>query len=503
MNPTNPRSVFNYPFSQSFYRLGPQFYSETAATPLQQTYWIHYNDTLSEWLGIDNNNETNKMLLDILSGKQAIEQSSPKGIEKQPSLAMVYAGHQFGGYSPQLGDGRALLIAQIETPSGTVDLQLKGAGKTPYSRFGDGRAVLRSSIREYIAGEAMHHLGIPSTRALSLIGSKEPVLREEIETGAIVARVARSHIRFGHFEYFHYTNQHEQLKQLADYVIQHFLSEAVHANDKYEQLLQFTVAQTAKMIAQWQSVGFAHGVMNTDNMSIIGETLDYGPYGFLDDYDPRFICNHSDHTGRYAFEEQPSIGLWNLNALAHSLSSLIDTKAIQTILKNYESILVETYATLMRKKLGLTIEKQGDQSLCSSLLGIMAQEKVDYTLLFRGLCDYKVDDDNHHLETLFSKTPSSSKKWKTWSERYTQRLVLEESSDEERHTAMRRVNPKFIARNYLLQNAINKAQNHQDHSEIETLFTLLQSPFDEHSGYEDYAKAPPTWGKHLSISCSS
>lgn len=499
MELTNNKPLFSYPFSQSFYRLGTQFYSELMATPLQQTYWIHYNDSLGDWLGIASNDETNQTLLAILSGKQAIKQ----GIEQQPSLAMVYAGHQFGGYSPQLGDGRALLIAQIETPSGIVDLQLKGAGKTPYSRFGDGRAVLRSSIREYLAGEAMHHLGIPTTRALSLIGSEEPVLREKMETGAMVARVARSHIRFGHFEYFHYTDQHEQLKQLADYVIQHFLPEAACASNPYEQLLQFTVSQTAKMIARWQSIGFAHGVMNTDNMSIIGETLDYGPYGFLDDYDPRFICNHSDHTGRYAFEEQPSIGLWNLNALAHALSSLIDSQAIKTILKTYETTLVETYASLMRKKLGFTTEEKGDQSLCSSLLGMMAQEKVDYTILFRALCDFKLDDDNRYLDVFFSSTPSSLEKWKAWSVNYDQRLRQEDSNDSLRQKQMKQVNPKFIARNYLLQSAIDKAQNKQDHSEIETLFTLFQSPFDEHPEYEDYAKAPPAWGKHLPISCSS
>ncbi|MGH1486314.1 MAG: protein adenylyltransferase SelO [Cellvibrionaceae bacterium] len=479
--------------STRFLQLGDDFYSAVTASPLKQPYWVHINHQLAKVIGLNESSWQQQSSLDIFSGRTPFP--------KQPSVAMVYAGHQFGGYSPQLGDGRALLIAQIDTTDGTVDLQLKGAGKTPYSRFGDGRAVLRSSIREYLGGEAMHHLGIATTRALCIVGSEEPVLREQMETGAIVTRVAKTHIRFGHFEYFHYNKQFEQVKQLADYVIEQFLPAAVNSTDKYEQLLQYTVSNTAVLIAHWQSVGFAHGVMNTDNMSIIGETLDYGPYGFLDDYEPGFICNHSDHTGRYAFDEQPSIGLWNLNALAHALSSLIDTASIQQILKGYETILVSTFAQLMRNKLGLENTETSDQILCSSLLSLMAQDKVDYTLFFRKLCEFKTqgEENNPILTELFSQ----KEKFKDWCDQYCARLKQEQSNDAERQSRMKKVNPKYIARNYLLQRAIEKAQREKDFEEINILFNLLQSPFDEHYDYEEYANPPPTWGKHLEISCSS
>ncbi len=263
--------------------------------------------------------------------------------DQQP-MAMVYAGHQFGGYSAQLGDGRGLLLGQLNSPEGILDVHLKGAGKTPYSRFGDGRAVLRSSIREYLVSETMHGLNIPTSRTLNITASNEPVMHETVETAAMVTRIAKTHIRFGHFEYFHYTDQLDSLKKLADHVIEQFLPEYHNDPQRYYHLLCYSVHKTALMIAQWQSVGFAHGVMNTDNMSIIGETLDYGPYGFLDDYEPGFICNHSDHTGRYAFDQQPSIGLWNLNALAHALSSLNDDAQIQTALSQYEPTLVENFA---------------------------------------------------------------------------------------------------------------------------------------------------------------
>ena len=480
-------------YSTHFLQLGDRFYSAVTATPLKQPYWIHINDQLAKAIGLNEASWQHPHALAIVSGNMPLA--------KQPAVAMVYAGHQFGAYSPQLGDGRALLIAQIDTGGGLVDLQLKGAGKTPYSRFGDGRAVLRSSIREYLGGEAIHHLGIPSTRALCLVGSEEPVLREQMETGAIITRVAKTHIRFGHFEYFHYNKQFEQVKQLADYVIEHFLPTAANSTNKYEQLLQYTVNNTAVLIAHWQGVGFAHGVMNTDNMSIIGETLDYGPYGFLDDYEPGFIGNHSDHTGRYAFDEQPSIALWNLNALAHALSSLIDKSSRQNILKSYETVLVSTFSQLMRNKLGLVNTEAADQSLCSSLLSLMAKDKVDYTLFFRRLCDFTTEEEGNNLmltELFDQKDP-----FQTWCDQYCARLRREQSHDAERQAKMKRINPKYIARNYLMQNAIEKAQREKDFGEINTLFNLLQTPFDEHPDHEHYAKPPPAWGKHLDISCSS
>ena len=493
-------------FSNKFFALGDSFYSKVAPASLKNPFWLHINTEVMASLGLTLAGLKTPLSLDIFSGKTTLIDQAP--------IATVYSGHQFGGYTSCLGDGRTMLIAQVNTDDGIVDLQLKGAGPTPYSRGADGRAVLRSSIREYLVSEAMHRLGIASSRALCLVGSEEPVLRERLETGATVVRVAKTHIRFGHFEYFHYTDQLQELKQLADHVIELFLPQAVATADKYKQLLSFTVKQTAKLIAQWQSVGFAHGVMNTDNMSIVGDTLDYGPFGFLDDYEPGFICNHSDHSGRYAFDQQPSIGLWNLSALAHALSSLIDKASISEILASYQPHLIEAYAELMRKKLGLDKPQKNDHKLCAQLLDIMAQDKIDYTLLFRQLCNFETIDTasltdaaiisglskkNGALEKLFHQ----KEKWQDWARQYNQRLMKISQSELERGIAMKTVNPKFIARNHLLQQAIEKAETQKDYSDIDTLFMLLQTPFSEHAGFDHFAEPPNPDEKHIEISCSS
>jgi uncharacterized protein YdiU (UPF0061 family) len=493
-------------FSNKFYALGDSFYSVVAPAPLKKPFWLHINTDVMASLGLTLAGLKTPLNLDIFSGTATLADQIP--------IATVYSGHQFGGYTACLGDGRAMLIAQINTADGVFDLQLKGAGPTPYSRRADGRAVLRSSIREYLASEAMHQLGIATSRALCLVGSEEPVVREQVEAGATVARVARTHIRFGHFEYFHYTDQLKELKQLADHVIEQFLPQAVAASDKYNQLLSFSVKQTAKLIAQWQSVGFAHGVMNTDNMSIIGDTLDYGPYGFLDDYEPGFICNHSDHSGRYAFDQQPSIGLWNLSALAHALSSLIDNASIRDILARYEPYLIEAYADLMRNKLGLDKPQKNDHKLCSQLLNLMAQDKIDYTRLFRQLCDFKTIETRslsdeaitsalNKRNTTLGELFNQKEQWQDWACQYNQRLLKTSQPELERSVAMKAVNPKFIARNHLLQQAIEKAEINKDYSDIDTLFMLLQTPFDEHAGFDHFAEPPKVHEKHLEISCSS
>ncbi len=290
---------------------------------------------------------------------------------------MAYSGHQFGAWAGRLGDGRALLIAQIRNPKGDLwDIQLKGSGLTPYSRFGDGRAVMRSTIREYLASEAVAGLGIPTSRALSIIATGETVSRERLEPGAILTRLAQSHIRFGHFEHFHHAGKFERVRLLADHVIGEYFPEFVgdHAGWFGE-----VVKRTAELMAEWQAAGFAHGVMNTDNMSILGITLDYGPYGFLDAYDPDFICNHSDETGRYAFSNQPGIGLWNLRALALALSSLIESDRLVEKLETYESHFVTRFRALMRAKLGLVREEKDDNDLIRSLLVLMAHARADYT----------------------------------------------------------------------------------------------------------------------------
>ena len=356
-------SLKSIPLHDSFLTLGEQFLSEVAPTPYQSTSsLIHFNENAAQLLDLQNNIEKNQDFIDVFSGKQALQDAKP--------FAMLYAGHQFGHLNPQLGDGRAIIIAEVKNKAAQKwELQLKGSGVTPYSRGADGRAVLRSTIREYLCSEAMHGLGIPTTRALCMTASDDEVYREEIETGAILTRLAPSHIRFGSFEIFYYRHQYDHIRTLADHVIDHHYPELKTEKNPYLALLSEVIKRTAKLIAQWQSVGFAHGVMNTDNMSILGLTLDYGPYGFLDNYDPGYICNHSDHQGRYAFDQQPNIGLFNLSCLAQALLPLIDNspdKAAEIAkieLELYQTNFVSEYAKSMRKKLGLVKEDAQDKLL--------------------------------------------------------------------------------------------------------------------------------------------
>jgi uncharacterized protein YdiU (UPF0061 family) len=414
------------------------------------------------------------------------------------SISLVYSGHQFGQWAGQLGDGRAITLGELPVGESSElwDIQLKGAGKTPYSRFGDGRAVLRSSIREYLCSEAMHGLGIATTRALCLAKGETGVVRETIEPAAIVCRVARSHIRFGHFEHFHYGNNPQAVKQLADYLIGRHFCELSDNPKRYYLLLQSCVLGTAKTIAQWQSVGFCHGVMNTDNMSILGDTIDYGPFGFLDTYDPGFICNHSDHQGRYSFQNQPSVALWNLNALATCFSSLLDTSEITDCLQQYENEYLSHYRQIMAKKLGLLEYKQSDEALINQLLVMMANDRVDYTLFFRKLCDFS--ELNQSLRDYFI----DRDKFDLWSKSYLLRLEAQDLSDEERQQAMLQVNPAYVLRNYMAQEAIEAAEN-GDFSEVELLLTILKNPFITRPEAEKYAGLPPDWASEITVSCSS
>ncbi|MDA7745165.1 YdiU family protein, partial [bacterium] len=407
-------------------------------------------------------------------------------------------GHQFGQWAGQLGDGRAITLGELPVGESSElwDIQLKGAGKTPYSRFGDGRAVLRSSVREYLCSEAMHGLGIATTRALCLTTGETGVVRETIEPAAIVCRVARSHIRFGHFEHFHYSNNPQSVKQLADYLIGRHFSEWSDNPKRYYLLLQSCVLSTAKTIAQWQSVGFCHGVMNTDNMSILGDTIDYGPFGFLDSYDPGFICNHSDHQGRYSFQNQPSVALWNLNALATCFSSLLDTSEITDCLQQYENEYLSHYRQIMAKKLGLMEYTQSDEQLINQLLVMMANDRVDYTLFFRKLCDFS--EQNQSIRDYFI----DRDKFDLWSKDYLMRVKAQDLGDEQRQQAMQQVNPAYVLRNYMAQDAIKAAEN-GDFSEVELLLTILKDPFVSRPEAEKYAGLPPDWASEITVSCSS
>ena len=441
------------------------------------------NAELKKDLGLENIDK--QKLLDIFNGSLSIESLKP--------LSMAYSGHQFGQYVEQLGDGRGLLFGQIDSSAGLIDVHLKGAGKTPYSRFGDGRAVLRSVIREYLCGEAMHALSIPTSRALMIIGSDEMVIREKSETAAMLARTAKTHIRFGNFEYFHYNNKPEYVKVLADFCIDNYSTYFSKTKNIYEEFFRSVVKQTAIMIAQWQACGFNHGVMNTDNMSILGETFDYGPYGFMEDYLPTFVCNHSDHQGRYAFKNQPYIGLWNCSALGHALSSLISEEAQGEIIQTYEEIFQSTLAKLFRKKLGLKQDQSEDAALIQGLLDIMESEKLDYTNTFRNLTQALTNKVTPELDSAVAKS---------WIVSFQERQTKEGLSVDKKVISMNQVNPKFILRNYMAQEAIEAAQNN-DFSALETLIIILSKPFEEHEEFQNFANKSPAWAKDLEISCSS
>jgi len=468
--------------------------SAVAPSPLNNPVLVSGNALLAAELGLNPEHMTDPAMLRLMAGDLTDTDLQP--------IALVYSGHQFGVWAGQLGDGRAMTLGElsvVDIKTGKPqlwDIQLKGAGATPYSRFADGRAVLRSSIREYLCSEAMHSLGIATTRALCLVNSDTSVYREDVESAATVCRVARSHIRFGSFEHFHYRNQPDSVKAMADYVIARHFPQWIEDDLRYANLITRTVTKTAKMIAQWQAEGFAHGVMNTDNMSILGDTIDYGPFGFLDVYNPDFICNHSDANGRYSFKNQPSVGLWNLNALATSFMSLLPSEALVTALKNYEPTFLQHYRQLMARKLGLEAYRDGDESLINQLLTLMEEDQVDYSLFFRQLCYFS--NSHRNVRDMFVDRSA----FDDWATLYVQRLSQQQSSDQDRSATMLETNPKYILRNYMAQAAIEKAEQ-GDYSEVNLLLEVLQSPFAEHPEAEHYAGLPPDWAETISVSCSS
>ena len=452
---------------------------------------------MAEILEIDPASITTPEFTEVFTGNRLLNGSEP--------IATVYSGHQFGQYVPQLGDGRALVLGEVEDREGTIwEIQLKGAGLTPFSRMGDGRAVLRSTIREFLCSEAMAGLGIPTTRALCITGSKDEVYREKIESAAVLTRVATSHVRFGNFEFFFYRQQYDDLKLLADFVIDQYYPASREAENPYLDLLQQVIDKTARLIARWQLVGFTHGVMNSDNMSILGLTIDYGPYGFLDTCTAHFVCNHSDHLGRYAYDQQPQIGLFNLSCLAQALLPLIDDQNEQAAadkaqekLNSYQSLYTEYYEQGMRDKLGLKEVHPGDGHLIENLFSAM-ENQVDFTRFFRALSQFEETGENHILRDRFIEPG----RFDRWAEIYRARLALEKSDPAERRQRMRRVNPKYVLRNYLVHRAIVKAES-DEFGEIETLLSLLTRPFDEQLERESYADEPPDWANTLELSCSS
>lgn len=488
------RTLETLNFENTFARLPETFYAKIMPSPLKNPYLLAFNPDAAALIDLDPAEAQRPEFAGCFGGHYLLPGSEP--------LAMVYAGHQFGAYVSRLGDGRAILLGEARNSRGEKwDLHLKGAGLTPFSRDDDGRAVLRSCIREYLCSEAMHGLGIPTTRALCVVGSEEAVLREQVEPGAMLLRLASSHIRFGHFEFFYWRHQFESLKTLADYTIAQHLPELVGRPDAYACFYHEVAVRTARLIAKWQAAGFAHGVMNSDNMSVLGMTLDYGPFGFLDEYHPGFIGNHSDRHGRYSFQNQPDIGYFNLRCLAQALTPLVPDRAIKAALDTYEGVFAEHYGELMRAKLGLTDSRPGDDVLVSDLLELMRGSCADYTNVFRALCDFKEApyERNGAIRDHFVDREAFDR----WAVRYQERLRGEGSRDEARAGRMQGVNPKYVLRNYLAHTAIRLAMEQQDGSEIERLRLLLRDPFADQPELHRYAAPPPDWGKRLIVSCSS
>lgn len=481
-------------WTNRFATLGPDFHTRLQPTPLPAPYWVGRSRAMARELGLDEAWMASEAALQAFTGNLPLQGAEP--------LATVYSGHQFGVWAGQLGDGRAILLGEVETADGrSLELQLKGAGRTPYSRMGDGRAVLRSSIREFLCSEAMHALGIPTTRALCVTGSDAPVRRETVETAAVVCRVAPSFIRFGHFEHFCYNDQHEALRRLADFVIDRFYPQCragtASGGNAYAALLQAVAERTAELLAQWQAVGFCHGVMNTDNMSILGLTIDYGPFQFLDAFVPGHICNHSDTQGRYAYNRQPNIAYWNLFCLGQALLPLIgEQEHALAALEPYKTLYPQALQRRMAAKLGWDTVREGDNTLMEDSLRLLATGGTDYTIFWRRLSDYVAGAPADGVRDLFLDRAACD----AWLQRYEARLQgLDRKAAAQR---MLRTNPAYVLRNHLGEQAIRAAQS-GDFSEAGNLLELLESPFETRPGREAYADFPPDWAAGIEISCSS
>jgi len=479
--------VHRLTFDNRYARLGDAFSVAVLPEPLNNPRLLIASPAAAALLDVDPASLQAGECIAQINGQKDWPGTEPR--------AMVYAGHQFGVYNPRLGDGRGLLFGEATNARGEHwELHLKGSGQTPFSRMGDGRAVLRSSIREFLASEHLAALGIPTTRALALIGSDTKVWRERPESAALLLRLAPSHLRFGHFEYFYYNRQHAELKQLAEWALREYFPPCAD----FTEMLREIISRTAYLIALWQAYGFCHGVMNTDNMSLLGLTFDFGPYAFLDDFNQNHICNHSDDSGRYSFNNQVPIAHWNLTALAQCFTPFVEVDTLRELLQDFLPQYQAQYLQRMRLRLGLLGEQDDDALLIHNLLLLMQQSAVDYNNFFRNLSEQPAETALIHLRDEFI----DIKGFDAWSRDYLKRCENDERNKNERQAQMQAVNPHYILRNYLAQQAISAAEQ-GDYQPLNELFNVLSRPFEQQPGKEHYAARPPDWGKHLEISCSS
>ena len=481
---------FGLHFDNSFSELPDKFYSKVNPTPVESPKLFAFNNLLARQIGIDFLDTDSGIKAQIFSGNILPQGSDP--------LSTVYAGHQFGGYVPQLGDGRAILIGEVVGQDGQRwDIQLKGAGLTPYSRAGDGRSALGPVIREYILSEAMNALGIKTTRALAAVTTGQNVVRESKKPGGIFTRVALSHIRVGTFEYFSNKRDIKSVTTLADYTIKRLYPECLDADNKYISFYKSVLKSQADLVAKWMSLGFIHGVMNTDNMSISGETIDYGPCAFLDEYNPRKVFSSIDYQGRYAYGNQGEIAQWNLARLGQALLPLIhenQDKAVSIIeeaLTEFGHFFEDKWLKLMLLKIGIQDQQESDSKLLGQLLNLMQKNGVDFTLCFRLLSDV-IDLNAEPLDHLceFGNLFGAESEIHEWVKKFNNRLANSGNSTENIVDLMNSVNPKYIPRNHIVEEVIKQAENNDDYTLFNEFLNILQNPFEEQIGYDGYAKKP-------------
>jgi uncharacterized protein YdiU (UPF0061 family) len=489
----------HFPFQNTYAALPDNFFARVAPTPVDSPRLIKLNRPLAVHLGLDPDRLGSPEGTEILAGKRIPDGADP--------IAMAYAGHQFGHFVPQLGDGRAILLGEVIDADGVRrDIQLKGSGPTPFSRRGDGRAALGPVLREYIVSEAMAALGIPTTRSLAAVVTGENVMRETPLPGAVLTRIASSHIRVGTFQYFAARGDTEGVRRLADHVIARHYPQAANADRPYHALLEGVIARQAQLIARWMLVGFIHGVMNTDNSSISGETIDYGPCAFMDGYDPAAVFSSIDEQGRYAYANQPRIALWNLTRLAECLLPLFSDqqdKAIeeaQLALGGFAEAFTAAYQAGLRNKLGLFTARDDDPALAQDLLDAMAKNQADFTLTFRRLSDAALDPDGDaEVRRLFV----DSTAYDEWAARWRQRIGDEAQDPVARQAAMRTVNPAFIPRNHLIEAVIDAAVNRDDFAPFEELLVVLSKPYEDQPTLAGYAEPPKPHQRVLQTFCGT